>query len=84
MFAPPEWWYHQHFNTGPEPARYLALRRGGSAEHPITLGMSGGTGAPDQIEPEDEDPAIYDMYLEELTKNGVEVGQPRPEYKAEG
>jgi len=84
MFAPPEWWYHQHFNTGPEPARYLALRRGGSPEHPITLGMSGGTGAPDQIEPEDEDPAIYDMYLDEIKKNGVEIQQPRQEYNSVG
>lgn len=84
MFAPPEWWYHQHFNTGPEPARYLALRRGGSPEHPIRLGMSGGDGAPDQIEYEDEDPAIYDMYLADLEKNGVKIGQPRPQYRNAG
>lgn len=80
MFAPPEWWYHQHFNTGPEPARYLALRRGGSPEHPLTIGMTGGGDSPDQIEYEQEDPWIYDMYLEDLEKNGVEVGQPRPVY----
>ncbi len=80
MFAPPEWWYHQHFNTGPEPARYLALRRGGSPEHPLKIGMTGGGDSPDQIEYEDEDPWIYDMYLEDLEKNGVEIGQPRPDY----
>jgi oxalate decarboxylase/phosphoglucose isomerase-like protein (cupin superfamily) len=84
IFAPPDQWFHQHFNTGPEPARYLALRRGGSPEHPIKLGASGGADAPDQIEYEDEDPWIYDSYEADLKKNGVEIGQPRPEYRNKG
>jgi hypothetical protein len=80
MFSPPEWWYHQHFNTGPEPARYLALRRGGSPEHPLKIGMSGTAGqkgsgkAPDdreeagaeQIEYEDEAPWIRELFQREL------------------
>ncbi len=81
MFSPPEWWYHQHFNTGPEPARYLALRRGGSPEHRLRIGMTGGKDTPDQIEYEDEAPWIYDRYLEEIEKKGVEVAQPRPQYR---
>jgi hypothetical protein len=75
MFSPPEWWFHQHFNTGREPARYLALRRGGSPEHPIRLGMTGGsedTGG-DQIEYEDEDPQIGATYARELAAKGVEL-----------
>lgn len=80
LFAPPEWWFHQHFNTGKEPARYLALRRGGSPEHPLKIGMSGEGGGPDQVEYEQEDPWIYDMYKEELDKNGVEIRQDRPIY----
>ncbi len=79
MFSPPEWWYHQHFNTGKEPARYVALRRGGSPEHRLRIGMQGGNeqDAAEQIEHEDEDPAIYTMYEEELRKNGVQIRQPR-------
>jgi len=82
MFAPPEWCFHQHFNTGTEPARYLALRRGGSPEHKMKIGMSGGEKAegPDQIEYEYEDPAIYEEFAAELAGNGVEVRQPRPAY----
>lgn len=80
LFAPPEWWFHQHFNTGAEPARYLALRRGGSPEHPLKIGMSGSKGGPDQIEYNHEDPWIYEQYAEELRKNGVEIRQKRPQY----
>lgn len=83
MFSPPEWWFHQHFNTGAEPARYLALRRGGSPEHKLKIGMSGGKDAPDQIEYEEEPSWIYDTYAEELARNGIKIGQPRPIYRNE-
>jgi hypothetical protein len=81
MFSPPEWWYHQHFNTGAEPARYLALRRGGSPEHPLRLGMTGGRGnneeaGAEQIEYENEDPAIRAMYVRELSAKGIELRMP--------
>ena len=81
MFSPPEWWFHQHFNTGAEPARYLALRRGGSPEHPLRLGMTGGKGnneeaGAQQIEYEDEDPAIREIYVGELAAKGLELHMP--------
>jgi hypothetical protein len=79
LFSPPDMWFHQHFNTGPEPARYLALRRGGSPEHPLKLGMAAGgeEGDPNnQIEYEDEDPAIRELYARELAARGVELRMP--------
>lgn len=76
LFAPPDRWFHQHFNTGREPARYLALKASGSAKYKgirksyktetdIKLGG-------DQIEYKDEDPEIRRLFREELARNGVE------------
>lgn len=75
MFVPPHGWFHQHFNTGAEPARYLALRWG-SAKYDLggALGWTTGhsydvPGA--QIEYADEDPAVHRMYEAELARSGA-------------
>jgi quercetin dioxygenase-like cupin family protein len=85
MFSPPDMWYHQHFNTGSDTARYLALKDAGAPEHPIRIGAPGPNSDPDfarlhQIEYEDEDPMIYDMFAAELEKKGATIAQSRPDY----
>ena len=78
MVVPPTNWFHQHFNGGTEPARYLALRWG-SQKHGFSLG-SAGEGEADvsvklggaQIEYEDEDPIVHDMFAETLARAGGE------------
>lgn len=79
VFAPVDQIFHQHFNTGKDPARYLPLALG-STRHPltaakkqITLGVDvdvkkGGN----QIEYTDQDPRIHALFLDELAKNGVD------------
>jgi quercetin dioxygenase-like cupin family protein len=78
VFSPPTNWYHQHFNTGREPALQLALRCG-SQKFPLGIRVAairagvytsvkrGGT----LIEYEDEDPAIRATYEGELGRKGV-------------
>jgi hypothetical protein len=78
MFAPPEWCWHQHFNTGAEPARYLAVRNN-NPEHPLRTGLPGFHNGnktqfgQSQIEFEHEDPVIYEDYARALAKNGVAI-----------
>src|SRR5687768_4283790 len=78
IFAPTDMLFHQHFNVSPEPARYLAVAFGGlryptlADKRKTYLGMDvsvkeGGR----QIEYEDEDPRIREIYEAELRKNGV-------------
>jgi mannose-6-phosphate isomerase-like protein (cupin superfamily) len=73
VIVPWEDCFHQHFNTGPEPARYLALRGGGaSAIMPRNYGADvsikeGGW----QIEYEDEDPEIHRLFEEDLARHGA-------------
>jgi hypothetical protein len=77
MLAPPDMWYHQHFNIGSDPARYLALRRGGSPEHPLRLAAKGGEEAgAEQIEYENEDPEIRRIYEHELRSRGIAIRMP--------
>lgn len=78
VFAPADRQFHQHFNVSPEPARYLALAFG-SLRYPTVaeklanwMGMDvsvrdGGR----QIEYEDEDPRVREMYEAELRSRGI-------------
>ncbi|MBI4528254.1 MAG: cupin domain-containing protein [Deltaproteobacteria bacterium] len=76
LIVPPNNWFHQHFNAGAEPARYLALRWGSKKYY----GMTSDPGEMDadvktgglQIEYEDEDPVVRRMFEEACAKSRVE------------
>lgn|SRR5918996_3323861 len=86
VFPPADQQFHQHFNTSTSPARYLATGVGG-LRYPLTtanrrslMGLKPGEKAAvstsikeggDQIDYEDQDPRIHQLWLEEMRKNGV-------------
>lgn len=85
VYCPPGGWFHQHFNTGPNSARHLAVRYG-SRLHPIGFKIAdkrsedgvyisvkeGGT----LINYEDEDPYIRKHYEDEMKRTGVPCEMP--------
>ncbi len=78
MYAPPHLMFHQHFNTAPTPARYIAIGIG-SRRYPFirmrreaVLGSEvnvreGGA----QIDYSDQDRRIHDLWLKEMAACGV-------------
>ena len=76
LIVPPDGFFHQHFNTGATPARYLALRyldnRIFNAEGVPLSNISTRLGG-DQIEYEDEHDEIRAEYERELAANGVTI-----------
>ena len=75
LMVPPEGVFHQHFNIGKEPARYLALKPFSSRKFPGLKKQFGTSesvkNGGDQIEYDDEDPRIRQWFEEELTKRGA-------------
>ncbi len=65
-----ECWYHQHFNTGNEPARYLVLHVNPSISMDKHI----------QIEYVDEGPSIRKLFESELSKSGVKSKMPEACY----
>jgi|SRR5579884_1607001 quercetin dioxygenase-like cupin family protein len=79
VVVPPEDWFHQHFNTGAAPARYLALRYSGlKYRQPVNArrGEDGGDVSVKeggwQIEYEDEDASIHQLFESELRRHGAQ------------
>lgn len=68
LFVPPDRWFHQHFNIGDVPARYLAMHPPmqfhGHAEKVADR-------AKDQIEYIDEQPEIRERFESELAARGL-------------
>src|SRR5512140_2583388 len=74
MIVPPNMWFHQHFNGGTTPARYLAFK------HEV-VSIRNAQGVPkawisrrvggDQIDYADEIPIVRKMFTDELAKNGL-------------
>lgn len=81
IVVPPNLWFHQHFNGGAEPARYLALRWG-SRRYDMGGAIKAETGQTDkdvkeggaQIEYRDEDPEIHRIFEDSLGRAGAKCG----------
>jgi quercetin dioxygenase-like cupin family protein len=93
LYAPPSDWFHQHFNTGNEPARHLATRHGSRLAGPGFDPLTRRDAEPDWnpqhesvrsggalIEYEDEDPEIRRQYRDALDRNAVECEMPEEMY----
>lgn len=78
VFAPPDMMFHQHFNASNERSRYLAIGHG-SVRYPFTQNMwkvyrgvdVDVKGGGNQIEYEDQDPRVHEIFRGELAKRGV-------------
>jgi len=86
IFSPMDGQYHQHFNSGPEPARYLAYTFGGLYVG-NTMRNQGGADLSEkdggwQIEYEDEDTDVLETFKKECAKNGASVAMDHPKLKA--
>lgn len=78
VVVPPNNWFHQHFNTGGQPASYLALKfqgrrysqneqtQNGVDKADVSVKLGG-----HQMEYEDEDPSIHQTFESELRTNGA-------------
>jgi len=86
VVVPPNQWFHQHFNSGARPARYLALRWGSwryrfmrltDSEGSTYTSVKQGGG---QIEYEDENPRIHPEFEEAVRRAGAvcRMGEHHP------
>jgi len=74
LIVPPDMWFHQHFNTGSTPAKYLALRWNSAKywvfrDTGIDANVSNGG---NQIETEDELPMVRELFAASLRARGIE------------
>jgi mannose-6-phosphate isomerase-like protein (cupin superfamily) len=65
IIVPPAGTWHQHYNTGTEPCRFVAMHASTAVQRE--------EGGIEQIDFEHEDPRMRQMYEEECAKNGVQV-----------
>src|SRR3981081_3423984 len=85
MIVPPNLWFHQHFNTGTTPARYLAFKAEGvairNAQGVPKAWISKRLGG-DQIDYADERPEVRRWFADALAKHGLQSNMEKA-YAAE-
>jgi hypothetical protein len=80
VFSPRDGEYHQHFNTGPTAARYLAYTFGDMVYHNTRATNGSDVSEKEggwQIEYEDEDPEVYALFERECARHGAKISQPK-------
>jgi quercetin dioxygenase-like cupin family protein len=85
LFVPPDRWFHQHFNTGENSAKYMATTWIGGKYWVKGMGGGGRThrlntvpfhAGGNMIDYSDEDPIIREMFDADLKKHGVRPRMP--------
>ena len=85
LLVPPDRWYHQHFNTGGDAAKYMATTWIGGKYWAKSMGGGGRTHrlntisfkqGGNMVDYPDEDPAVRAMFEEDLKKHGVKMSMP--------
>lgn len=74
MIVPPDGWYHQHFNTGTQPARYMAFKYAGVGvrnEQGVPLAWISKRLGGAQVDYADESQVIRQTFAAELQKRGL-------------
>jgi mannose-6-phosphate isomerase-like protein (cupin superfamily) len=75
LFVPPTNWYHQHFNNGTEPARFIRLGSPpGTESHPI--GAEGLKSGNIQLSFKEEDPYVRELLEQEMAAQGGKIAMP--------
>jgi oxalate decarboxylase/phosphoglucose isomerase-like protein (cupin superfamily) len=85
MIIPPDRWWHQHFNTGNTPARYLALKPFGLSQRTkdgVSKGWISKRIGGNQIDYADETDAVRRTFEEALKQSGA-VNRMDPIYEKE-
>ena len=72
LIVPPNAWFHQHFNSGTTPARYLAFKHGSqrNAQGVMMCWISRRLGG-DQLDYADENPWIRQQFEDALARHGL-------------
>ena len=87
IYSPSDGWYHQHFNTGDEPARHVAIHVSGGAtrQEPTIEGepvlLTGTSEGGSLIDYEEEDPEVRRHFEETLKKKGIKSAMPPVTYR---
>src|SRR5262245_22167943 len=72
LIVPPNAWFHQHFNSGPVPARYLAFKHSSPRNSQgVPLSWISRRLGGNQIDYADEKPLVRQMFAEALVKHGL-------------
>jgi oxalate decarboxylase/phosphoglucose isomerase-like protein (cupin superfamily) len=72
LIVPPNRWFHQHFNAGPKPARYLAFKHFSPRNaQGVPLSWISRRLGGNQIDYADEDPKVRAMFAQALAKHGL-------------
>lgn len=85
MIIPPDRWWHQHFNTGNTPARYLALKPFGLSQRTkngVSKGWISRRIGGNQIDYADESSAVRGTFEEALRRSGAD-NRMEPIYQKE-